>query len=409
MMHPSKDIMFKKSKILEGKKIALCTCGSVAILKAPELARELMRNGAEVFVIMSYNSQRLISPIMLEWATGNPVVTEITGKIEHIMLSKSVDLVIIAPATANTIGKIAVGIDDTPVTSLVSSALGFGVPILIVPAMHGSMYKNPMVLKNMEKLASMGIRIIQPEMVEDRAKFPDIEDIMEEVIAILHKKDLTGKRILITAGPTRSYIDSIRFLTNSSSGKMGYAFAKEAYARGANVTLISGPSNIHPPKKIRTIYVETTEEMLNAVKNCLSESKYDIIIMAAAPLDFAVENKHEGKISSNSSLTIKLNPLPKIIEVAREMAKDAFIIGFKAEYGLRKEELISKAKEKLLECGADLIIANDLSTPFTGFSSDTNEVYVIDKFGSVIHMPLASKREIASKILDIYVRLCKNV
>lgn len=401
--------MFKKSRILEGKRIALCTCGSVAILKAPELARELMRNGAEVFVVMSYNSQKLISPIMLEWATGNPVVTEITGKIEHIMLSKSIDIVIIAPATANTISKIAMGIDDTPVTSLVTSALGLGIPILLVPAMHSSMYRNPIVLKNMEKLASMGISILQPDIVEDRAKFPDVEEITEEVIAMLHKKDLTGKSVLVTAGPTRSYIDSIRFLTNSSSGKMGYAFAKEAYARGANTTLILGPSNIRPLKKIRAINVETTEEMLNAVKKCLLESKYDIIIMAAAPLDFTVKNKYEGKIPSNSSLTIELNPLPKIIEIARDMAKDAFIIGFKAEYGLKKEELISKAKEKLLECKADLIVANDLSTPFTGFSSDTNEVYVIDKFGSIIHIPLSSKREIASKILDLYVRLSKNV
>ncbi|MEM2743121.1 MAG: bifunctional phosphopantothenoylcysteine decarboxylase/phosphopantothenate--cysteine ligase CoaBC [Candidatus Methanomethylicaceae archaeon] len=403
-MHPSKDIMFKKSRILEGKRIALCTCGSVSIIKSIELSRELMRNGAEVFVVMSYSSQELISPKLFEWATGNPVVTEITGKIEHVLLSKNIDLVIIAPASANTIGKIVAGIGDTPVTLLVLSALGLKIPILIIPTMHDSMYNNPIVLENLKKLNSMGIKVFQPEFIEDKAKFPNIEDIVEEVIAILHKKDLLGKSVLITAGPTRSYIDSIRFITNSSSGKMGYAFAKEAYSRGAQVTLISGPTNIPPPKGIRIINIETTEEMLNAVDKCLSEKKYDIIIMAAAPLDFSIENKYEGKISSNSSINIKLKPFPKIIDLAKKKSKDSFIIGFKAEYGLTKEELITKAKEKLIEYGIDLIVANDLSTPITGFGSDTNEVYVIDKFGSIIHLPLSSKRDIASKILDIYVR-----
>ncbi|MEM0101493.1 MAG: bifunctional phosphopantothenoylcysteine decarboxylase/phosphopantothenate--cysteine ligase CoaBC [Candidatus Methanomethylicaceae archaeon] len=403
-VHPSKDIMFKKSRILEGKRIALCTCGSVSIIKSIELSRELMRNGAEVFVVMSYSSQELISPKLFEWATGNPVVTEITGKIEHVLLSKNIDLVIIAPASANTIGKIVAGIGDTPVTLLVLSALGLKIPILIIPTMHDSMYNNPIVLENLKKLNSMGIKVFQPEFIEDKAKFPNIEDIVEEVIAILHKKDLLGKSVLITAGPTRSYIDSIRFITNSSSGKMGYAFAKEAYSRGAQVTLISGPTNIPPPKGIRIINIETTEEMLNAVDKCLSEKKYDIIIMAAAPLDFSIENKYEGKISSNSSINIKLKPFPKIIDLAKKKSKDSFIIGFKAEYGLTKEELITKAKEKLIEYGIDLIVANDLSTPITGFGSDTNEVYVIDKFGSIIHLPLSSKRDIASKILDIYVR-----
>ncbi|MEM2449913.1 MAG: bifunctional phosphopantothenoylcysteine decarboxylase/phosphopantothenate--cysteine ligase CoaBC [Candidatus Methanomethylicaceae archaeon] len=396
--------MFKKSRILEGKRIALCTCGSVSIIKSIELSRELMRNGAEVFVVMSYSSQELISPKLFEWATGNPVVTEITGKIEHVLLSKNIDLVIIAPASANTIGKIVAGIGDTPVTLLVLSALGLKIPILIIPTMHDSMYNNPIVLENLKKLNSIGIKVFQPEFIEDKAKFPNIEDIVEEVIAILHKKDLLGKSVLITAGPTRSYIDSIRFITNSSSGKMGYAFAKEAYSRGAQVTLISGPTNIPPPKGIRIINIETTEEMLNAVDKCLSEKKYDIIIMAAAPLDFSIENKYEGKISSNSSINIKLKPFPKIIDLAKKKSKDSFIIGFKAEYGLTKEELITKAKEKLIEYGIDLIVANDLSTPITGFGSDTNEVYVIDKFGSIIHLPLSSKRDIASKILDIYVR-----
>jgi phosphopantothenoylcysteine decarboxylase/phosphopantothenate--cysteine ligase len=403
MIHPSKDIMFKKSRRLEGKKIALCLCGSVGIIKSPELARELMRNGAEVFVVMSPSSQKLISPTLMEWATGNPVVTELTGKIEHILLGKNVDLVLVAPATSNTISKIASGIDDTPVTSLVISAMGYGIPILIVPAMHASMYSNPIVLENIKKLTSMGIKVIEPQIMEDKAKFPDIEVIIEEVISIFTKKDLKGVSILVTAGPTRSYIDSIRYITNGSSGKMGYAFAKEAYLRGADVTLVSGPTNLPIPRNIKMINVETTEEMLKTIEELLSKNKYDLFVMAAAPLDFKVENKYEGKISSNNKFSINLSPLPKIINIVREKSENTFIIGFKAEYGLSKEELISRALEKLKEAKADLIVANSLSNPFTGFNSDYNEVYVVNKEGNVVHIPISSKHEIANRILDIYL------
>jgi phosphopantothenoylcysteine decarboxylase/phosphopantothenate--cysteine ligase len=403
MIHPSKDIMFKKSRRLEGKKIALCLCGSVGIIKSPELARELMRNGAEVFVVMSPSSQKLISPTLMEWATGNPVVTELTGKIEHILLGKNVDLVLVAPATSNTISKIASGIDDTPVTSLVISAMGYGIPILIVPAMHASMYSNPIVLENIKKLTSMGIKVIEPQIMEDKAKFPDIEIIIEEVISIFTKKDLKGVSILVTAGPTRSYIDSIRYITNGSSGKMGYAFAKEAYLRGADVTLVSGPTNLPIPRNVKMINVETTEEMLKTIEELLSRNKYDLFVMAAAPLDFKVENKYEGKISSNNKFSINLSPLPKIINIVREKSENTFIIGFKAEYGLSKEELIFRALEKLKEAKADLIVANSLSNPFTGFNSDYNEVYVVNKEGNVVHIPISSKHEIANRILDIYL------
>lgn len=404
MAHPSKDIMFTKSRLLEGKKIALCICGSVAVVKVPELARELMRNGAEVFAVMTPSSQKLISPSLLEWATGNPVVTELTGKIEHVMLGSKggADLILIAPATANTIGKIVAGIDDTPVTSLATTAIGSGIPVLVVPAMHGSMYRHPVVSENIKKLSSIGIRIIPPEFVEDKAKFPEVSEIVEEVFATLSKKDLTGTSAIVTAGPTRSYLDSIRYLTNSSSGKMGYAFAREAHARGAKVTLISGPTNLSTPKGIDTIFVESTEEMLDSVNRALSKEKYHLLVMAAAPLDFAIADRRTGKISSESQITFTLKPLPKIVEAARERSKEIFIIGFKAEYGLPREELISKARSRLLDSGMDLVVANDLSSPLTGFQADTDEVYVIDEKGLVLHIPLSSKREVARRVLDLY-------
>jgi phosphopantothenoylcysteine decarboxylase/phosphopantothenate--cysteine ligase len=406
MLHPSKDIMFTKSRMLEGKKIALCICGSVAAIKAPDLARELMRNGAEVFAIMSPSAQKLISPTLLEWATGNPVITELTGKIEHVQLGGKggVDLILIAPATANTIGKIAAGIDDTPVTSLATTAIGSGIPVMIAPVMHGSMYRHPLVSENLKKLSSLGIKIIPPEIVEDKAKFPDISVIVEEVLSALSRKDMTGISVLVTAGPTRSYMDSIRFLTNSSSGKMGYAFAYEASARGARVTLISGPTNLANPGGANIVPVETTEEMLEAVDNALSKEKYDLFVMAAAPLDFAIVEKFDGKVPSTSELKLTLRPLPKIVDVARKKSKDLFIIGFKAEYNLTREELFSRAVSRLLESGMDLIVANDLSSPLTGFKADTDEVYILDKSGLVDHIPLSPKREVARRVLDLYLK-----
>jgi phosphopantothenoylcysteine decarboxylase/phosphopantothenate--cysteine ligase len=406
MLHPSKDIMFTKSRMLEGKKIALCICGSVAAIKAPDLARELMRNGAEVFAIMSPSAQKLISPTLLEWATGNPVITELTGKIEHVQLGGKggVDLILIAPATANTIGKIAAGIDDTPVTSLATTAIGSGIPVMIAPVMHGSMYRHPLVSENLKKLSSLGIKIIPPEIVEDKAKFPDISVIVEEVLSALSRKDMTGISVLVTAGPTRSYMDSIRFLTNSSSGKMGYAFAYEASARGARVTLISGPTNLANPGGANIVPVGTTEEMLEAVDNALSKEKYDLFVMAAAPLDFAIVEKFDGKVPSTSELKLTLRPLPKIVDVARKKSKDLFIIGFKAEYNLTREELFSRAMSRLLESGMDLIVANDLSSPLTGFKADTDEVYILDKSGLVDHIPLSPKREVARRVLDLYLK-----
>lgn len=398
--------MFTKSRMLEGKKIALCICGSVAAIKAPDLARELMRNGAEVFAIMSPSAQKLISPTLLEWATGNPVITELTGKIEHVQLGGkgSVDLILIAPATANTIGKIAAGIDDTPVTSLATTAIGSGIPVMIAPVMHGSMYRHPLVSENLKKLSSLGIKIIPPEIVEDKAKFPDISVIVEEVLSALSRKDMTGISVLVTAGPTRSYMDSIRFLTNSSSGKMGYAFAYEASARGARVTLISGPTNLANPRGANIVPVGTTEEMLEAVDNALSKEKYDLFVMAAAPLDFAIVEKFDGKVPSTSELKLTLRPLPKIVDVARKKSKDLFIIGFKAEYNLTREELFSRAVSRLLESGMDLIVANDLSSPLTGFKADTDEVYILDKSGLVDHIPLSPKREVARRVLDLYLK-----
>jgi len=224
-IHPSKDILCASSRLIAGKRVALGICGSVAAMRSPDLARALIRHGAEVFTFMSKASQSIISPDLMEWATGNPVVTALTGKIEHVALgggaAGSADLVLIAPATANTIGKIAAGIDDTPVTSLATTAIGAGIPIIVAPAMHVSMMRHPAVVENLRRLEGMGIAVLAPEMAEGKAKIASNERILEAALASLSKKDLKGRRMLVTAGATRSYMDAIRYLTNSSSGRMG--------------------------------------------------------------------------------------------------------------------------------------------------------------------------------------------
>jgi phosphopantothenoylcysteine decarboxylase/phosphopantothenate--cysteine ligase len=386
-------------------------CGSVGSVKSPELARDLMRNGAEVYVFMTEAAQKLISPSLMEWATGNSVVTELTGAIEHVAFgsgdTESADLILIAPATANTISKMALGIDDTPVTTLATTAIGARIPVVVVPAMHGSMYQHPAVIENLKKLEAMGVTLVQPEEAEGKAKFPPNDTVIEAVVSLLKKKDLAGKRILVTAGPTRSYMDAIRYLTNSSSGKMGFAFAREAIARGGEVLLVSGATEASLPNCPR-IKVTTTEEMLDAVVTEVRSKKYDLIIMAAAPIDFTISKKSAEKISSDTPVDLSLKPLPKIVREAKGASPGLFIIGFKAEYGLQPEELKSRAQERLLDSGMDLIVANDLSKPSTGFESETNEVYVLDKNGLVSHIPLSPKRDVASKVLDLYVARRRN-
>lgn len=406
MEHPSKDVRSSKSKLLAGRRVALGICGSVGAVRAPDMARELMRHGAEVFVVMTQAAQQMISPALMEWATGNPVVTQLTGKIEHVVLGGGgdgcVDLVLVAPATANTIGKIAMGIDDTPVTTLATTAIGARLPIVVVPAMHGSMYRHPAVVDNIRRLESMGITVIAPVESEGKAKIAETASIVETVISSLGKKDMSGVRVLVTAGPTRSYIDPVRYLTNASSGRMGMALASEAKSRGAEVTLVLGPTAL-PPPLCRTVRVETTEEMLTTVLRELKSSEYDLLIMAAAPLDFSFKGLSKEKISSDAPLTVSLTPLPKIVKEARRIAEGLFIIGFKAEHSLSMEELEARATERLMDSGMDMIVANDLSKPGVGFEAETNEVIIIPRRGKGILVKKTHKMAVASAVLDEYV------
>lgn len=398
MLHHVKLIYATKSRKLVGKKIVLAIPGSIAAVECVKLARELIRHGAEVHAVMSENAQKIIHPYAMEFATGNKVITEITGFVEHVELAgeheNKADLVLVCPATANTISKIACGIDDTPVTTVVTTAFAH-TPIMIAPAMHSTMYDHPIVKENIEKLKKLGVEFIGPRFEEGKAKVASIEEIVYHVIKKLHKKDLSGKRVLVTAGATREYIDPIRFITNRSSGKMGVAIAEEAEFRGAEVTLIRTKGSV-PSFVENQIEVETVEEMLEAIEKELSTKKYDVVILAAAVSDFTPKEKARKKIKSGQSLVLELVPTPKIIQRVKEIQPDVFLVGFKAEYGVSEEELIEQARKQIEKAKSDVVIANRGEI---AFESEVNEVYWVTKEGYE-KFPLMSKKELAEKIWD---------
>jgi len=406
--HPSKDIKETRGKRLRDKCVVLCITGSVAAVQCSEIARTLMRHGAEVFTVMSPMAQKIIHPYLMEWATGNPVVTELTGKIEHVALvgehPKKADLVLVAPATANTISKIACGIDDTTVTSVVSTAFGSNVPMIIVPAMHQSMYNHPVLTENVKKLKALGVEFVGPRMEEGKAKIAETEDILDAVVRRLAvKQDFSGLKVLVTAGSTVEYIDPVRVVTSRSSGKMGMAVAEEALSRGAEVTLVCGLGKAAAPLEARVISVETTEQMLEAVVSELESKKYDVMIAVAAAADWTVEKPYPYKVSTHKlrSLDLKLKPTRKIIDHVKKVSPKSFLVAFRAEYKLSKKDLIESGYERLLDADADLIVVNDVSKKGVGFGTETNEVFIVDREKKVVHVSLAPKREVARKILDV--------
>ena len=413
--HPSKDILESKGTILRGKTVCVCLTGSVAVITAPIIARELMRLGADVIAVMTRAATELMNPSLMHWATGNPVLTKLTGAVEHVYLAGDrpraggqADLILVCPATANTISKIANGIDDTPVTTVVSTAFGSDTPIVIVPAMHESMYKHPILAENVKKLKKWGVEILGPRISEGKAKISKVDDIVDRVIDLLvTKKDLEGIKILLTAGPTREYIDEIRFVSNESSGRMGIEIAKEAAARGADILLINGKSLVKVPDYLNVKNVVSTEDFIKEIKYELGYNEYDFFICAAAISDYSPTEVIEGKISSDNvkELQINMRLTPKIIDIARQKNHKVFIVAFKAETNVSRSELIDRAFERLKKSNADMIVANDVGKGGTGaesrgFESRDNEVYIIDKEKHVSHVK-HSKRYVASKILDL--------
>jgi len=382
--HPSLDIVNSHGIELSGKRIVLCVAGSVAAYKAIELARLLMRHGADVRCVTSEAVTKLIQPDYFKWATGNDVITKLTGKLEHIKLAdyKQSDLVIVYPGTANTLGKLANGIDDTPVSTVLTVGFGSKIPILMCLAMHESMYENSAVKKNIKFLKNK-IEFLSPKIVEGKAKAPEPEDVLNNVLNKFgFSSVLKNKKVLMTAGPTIEYIDPVRAITNLSSGKTGTLLASELISAGAKVTLVYGPGNQVPTKGIRVINVTTNKEMFDAVKKEL-QKKYDVVIMAAAASDYVPQNPSKSKIKSDKkSLVIRLKKTPKIIDIVKKYQKNTLLIGFKAETNLSKNALIKSAKIKIKETGADMIIANDIGGKYQK-NTNYNQIIVVDDKKSI--------------------------
>jgi phosphopantothenoylcysteine decarboxylase/phosphopantothenate--cysteine ligase len=376
-LHPSKDITSTWGNTLKYKKIVLCVCGSVAAYKAIDFARLLMRHGANVFPVISNSATMLLHPNYLKWATGNDVVNKLTADMEHIKLAdfNKSDLIILYPCTANTIGKFANGIDDTTITTILSIALGSKIPIFIAPAMHEAMYYNQLVIENIVKLKKLGINFLEPNVSEGKAKVIQPEEALKLVLEFFTKIDqkrnvLSNKNILITSGGTMEYIDPIRVITNLSSGKMGYAIVKESLEQGAKVTHIVGNSSVSSSSagysfnsdNLITIRVNTSDEMHAKVISEIASKKFDIVIFAAAVTDFKLSQIYDKKIPSqvSDSINLELIPTKKIINEIKLIDKDLFLVGFKAYFDVSNAFLIKKAKKKLKECNADIIVANDV-------------------------------------------------
>lgn len=417
MSHPSKDITASKGRELAGKKIALLVTSSVASFKSPEIGRELMRHGADVYAVISPSTEKMVGSDLLEWATGNPVVTRLTGKLEHIVLAGKtqghVDLVLVAPATANTIGKLATGIDDTPVTTVAATAIGSRIPVIIAPAMHEPLYDHPIAQENIQRLKKIGVEFVEPEIIEGKAKLASTEKIVHAVIARLSSgltRDLEGRRVLVTAGPTIEHIDPVRVVTNRSSGKMGLAIAEETASRGADTTLILGPGTVTPPSDIRTIRVETTSQLLEAVVMELNKTAPDMVFAAGAPTDYRPATVALKKIKTREKpqLDLELQATPKILEEIRKVSPKTFLIAFKTEHDVSNEELIDEAFKIIHEKNADLVAANDVGHEGVGFQADTNELYVVDGRKRVVHIPLAEKREVARQLVDLAIKKMRD-
>ena len=364
-MHPSEALYCAKSHDLEGKKIVLGITGSIAAVQSFELARELMRHGACVHVVMSQEAAKFITPLSMHFATGNEVTMELDGRTQHISFfgeyDGKADLLLISPCTANTISKIAMGIDDTPVTTMATVALGSKTPIIIVPAMNLAMYANPVIQKNVKLLEEMDVTFVGPDIVGKKAKNASSDEVVESIIVKLGRRDFIGKRVLIIGGATREKIDDVRVITNMSSGETALQFAVESMRRGAEVELWHAFMSVSVPDYIPSKKFES----VNDLENIIGTDYYDVIIVPAALSDYGADNV-SGKLSSDmDQLTITLKKLPKILPKLRKCAE--LLVGFKAET-VGGKELISRAEKRLNEYGLDMIIANDMHDVSSGYT-----------------------------------------
>ncbi|WP_312909561.1 bifunctional phosphopantothenoylcysteine decarboxylase/phosphopantothenate--cysteine ligase CoaBC [Natronosalvus caseinilyticus] len=344
--------------MLEGVNVALGVSGSIAAVKTVELAHELCRQGASVRAVMTDSARGIIHPWALEFATDSEVVTEITGGVEHVELCGNdgwADVLLLAPATANTVGKIAGAVDDTPVTTCATTALGAGIPVVVAPAMHEPMYGHPGVLEAIESVESWGVDFVDPRVEEGKAKIATEEAIVCAVARATGDDPLEGRRVVVTSGATSEPIDPVRVLTNRSSGKMGRAVARTCYALGADVTLIHDGDDV-PYADVQA--VESAAEMLEATLEACDEA--DVLVSAAAVGDYTVEAS-DSKLRSGQDVTLDLEPTPKLIDRVRDARPDLPIVAFKAETSGEDEAMIDAARAVLERVDAAFVVANDAS------------------------------------------------
>ena len=394
--------------MLQGKTIILGVSGGIAVYKAVELLRLLTKDGAEVHVVMTRSAQEFVTPLTFQTLSGNPVHTDLFNlyqeqEIDHISLADRADLFILAPATANLVGKIAQGLADDLLTT---SVMATKAPVLVVPAMNSNMYENPLYQRNEKLLRDYGYHIMEPDHGllacgwEGKGKLPPPERIFAAAKAVLSPKDLLGCRLLVTAGPTREELDPVRFLSNYSSGKMGYAVAAAAARRGASVTLVSGPTALQVPESVKCIPVNSAEEMRDAVLE--QAAKAEVVIKAAAVADYRPVRRAEQKLKKvGDELILELEKNPDILAELGAAKGELILVGFAAE----TERLLAHAAEKLKQKNLDMIVANDVTRDGAGFDVDTNIVRFLHADGRVEELDLMSKEQVAELLLDRVVPL----
>lgn len=398
--------------LLRDKKIVLGVCGGIAAYKAAELARLYVKAGAEVFVIMTEAARQFVTPLTFQTLSGNPVHGELFDllqeqEIGHISLADRADLVVVAPATANLVGKVASGIaDDLLTTTLMATKA----PVLFAPAMNTNMFENPIYQHNQGKLQKLGYHFLEPATGllacgwEGKGKLPDPEVILAETRRLLSSQDLAGETLLVTAGPTREELDPVRFLSNYSSGKMGYAIARAAAERGARVLLVSGPTALAAPLGVEFHPVVSACQMQQAVLELAPSCS--VVIMAAAVADYrpAARSGRKIKKSAGDRLCLELERNPDILSGLGRLSGERLLVGFAAE----TEDLLSNARQKLTEKNLDLIVANDVTREGAGFDVDTNIVRLLYRDGRDEEFPRMSKDEVAGLLLDRIVGLLRG-
>jgi len=388
---------------LQDCRILLGVSGGIAAYKSLELLRLLVKEGAKVWTVMTRSATEFVGPLSFQALSGNPVRTEMfshtqESQIQHIALADMAQLVVVAPATANFIAKMAHGLADD---MLSTTLLAVRCPVVVCPTMNVNMYNHPATQKNLDVLKERGVWLVEPEEGElacgweGKGRLADPEAILETVKAALSPQDLAGERVLVTAGPTWEALDPVRFISNRSSGKMGFALARVAKRRGAAVTLVSGPTGLRPPPGVRFVQVESASQMRDAVMENLGEAT--VVVKAAAVADYRPEQIHEGKIKKEQeNFVLSLTRTPDILAEVGARKGDRILVGFAAE----TRALLENARQKLIRKNLDWIVANDVTKPGSGFATETNQVTLISREGTLEELPEMSKEEVAWVILD---------